>query len=71
MNITTKEVHRTPPEHVKLAGDRVLHVLDVEGLEVRVIVTAKGLGFSMEVNTVDPVVASAVMGHVALNPMAN
>ena len=69
MNIKTVEVHKTPPEAIKAVGDRTLHVLDVDGATVRVIVTAKGLGYSMEVETADLAIAEAAMGLVAKNPL--
>ncbi len=69
MKIKTVEVHKTPPEAVSAVGDRTLHVLDVDGATVKVFVTAKALGYSMEVETTDLAVAEAAMALVARNPL--
>lgn len=68
--ITTKRVEKTPPDAIPVVGNRVLHVLDVDGVEVWVYVEAKGLGYAMEVTGVDDVdLAARIMGHVATDPM--
>ena len=69
MKAKTVEVHKTPPEAIKAAGDRTLHVLDIEGETVKVFVTAKGTGYSMEVEASDIAVAEVAMGLVAKNPL--
>jgi hypothetical protein len=69
MKVKTVEVHKTRPEHVKAVGDRTLHVLDVDGATVKVIVTAKGTGYAMEVEAADLAVAEAAMALVAKNPL--
>lgn len=70
--ITTTAVHRTDPAHIAIAGDRTLHVLDVDGTEVKVFVTLGPgrAGYGMEVvGVADVDTASLVMGHVARDPL--
>lgn len=63
--VKSVEVHTTPANVIPVTGDRRLWVLDVDGEEVRVIVTAGPTAFKMEAATGDAETAAAALAFVA------